>query len=147
MKLSTALRNHLVVTGSLKAALDGSVIRIYNGTEPTDPDAAVPAASEVLCEISVGGDGTGVTFEQGGSAGLLLKNASEVWTGTVGATSDTATWFRLVAPADDGSASTSAIRVQGTVRPAGGDMQITNPDLVAGAPQNIDYFSLVMPSA
>jgi len=146
MQLSDGLRNHLVATGSLKAAVDGAVIRLYSGTAPATPHDAVPAGSTMLCEVSVGGAGTGVTFEQGPNAGLLLKAPGESWEGTVNA-ADTATWFRLVYPADADDSSTSAVRIQGTVQAAGGDMQITNPNLSAGATQIIDYFSIVMPAA
>ena len=146
MQLSDELRNHLVTSGSLKSALDGSVIRLYSGTVPTSANDAVPASADMLCEVSVDDSGTGVTFESGPNAGLLLKNAAESWEGTVAITG-TATWFRLVAPADAGDSSTTAIRIQGTVAVAGGDLQITNPSLSAGAIQNIDYFSVTMPSA
>lgn len=146
MKLSTGLRNHLVATGSLKGALDGSVIRMYSGTAPASANDAVPAGATQLVEVSVGGTGTGVTFEAGPSDGLLLKATAEAWQGTVG-TTDTATWFRLVPSADAGDSSTTAIRVQGSVQAAGGDMQITNPSLTSGAIQKVDYFSIVMPAA
>lgn len=146
MRLSTGLRNHLVTAGSLKDGLDGGVIRLYSGTPPASADDALPVGAGLLATISVDGSGTGVTFEAGPDAGLLLKTAAEVWEGTVDTTGE-ATWFRLVPSADADDSSTSALRIQGTVAVAGADMQITNTSLVAGATQTIDYFSLVMPSA
>lgn len=146
MQLSTGLRNHLMATGSFKNGLDGSVIRMYSGTAPTSANDAVPGASTLLCTVSVGGAGTGVTFEAGAGAGLLIKAAAETWEGTVAA-NGTATWFRVVKPADADDASTAALRLQGTVQQAGGDMQITNPDLISGEPQSVDYFSVIMPAA
>ena len=146
MRLSTGLRNHLVTGGSLKEGLDGGVIRLYSGTPPSGADAAVPAGATLLATISVGGDGTGVTFEAGPDAGLLLKSPAEAWQGVVDQTGE-ASWFRLVQPSDGDDNSTTALRIQGVVAVAGGDMQITNTALTGGATQTIDYFSLVMPSA
>jgi len=146
MQLSSGIRNFLMSDGSLKAALDGSVIRLYSGTAPTSANDAVPAGATELCVVSVDASGTGVTFEASSQPGLVLKTASEVWEGTVAA-NGTATWFRVTTAADDGSASTTMTRLQGSVAQAGGDMQITNPDLVSGEPQRVDYLSIVMPAA
>lgn len=143
--ISTGLRNHLMTAGSFKGGLDGSVINIYSGTAPASPDDAVPGASTLLCTVSVGGAGTGVTFEASATAGLLLKSAGEQWQGT-NAAGGTATWFRLVKVADDGSASTTALRLQGSVSFAGADLNITNTALVSGAVQTVDYFSVLMPA-
>lgn len=145
MKLSTGLRNHVVGSGSLKSALDGCVIRMYSGTMPATADAAVTGGSTLLCTVTLGDAGGGLTFEAGLGPGLLLKSPSENWLGTV-AESGVATWFRLETQADIGDVSTDAIRVQGTIQYAGGDMQITDPNLLQGAPQKIDYFSVVMPA-
>lgn len=146
MQLSNGIRNFLVSDGSLKGALDGSVIRLYSGTPPASANDAVPASADELCVVSVDDTGTGITFEASSQPGLLLKTAAEVWEGTVAA-NGTATWFRVTTPADDASASTTLVRLQGSVAQAGGDMQITNPDLISGEPQRVDYLSIVMPSA
>lgn len=143
--ISTGLRNHLMTAGSFKGGLDGSVINIYSGSAPGSPDDAVPSAATLLCTVSVNGDGTGVTFEASATPGLLLKAAAEQWQGANSAT-DTATWFRLVKVADDGSASTTALRLQGTVALNGADLNLTTTALVSGATQTVDYFSVLMPA-
>lgn len=143
--ISTGLRNHLMTAGSFKGGLDGSLVKIYSGTAPANPDDAIPAGATLLCVVSVGGDGTGVTFEASANSGLLLKAAAEQWEGANVAT-DTATWFRLVKTADDGSASATALRLQGSVGLAGADLNITNTALVSGATQTVDYFSVLMPA-
>lgn len=144
MKLSTGLRNYMMATGAFKGAMDGSVIQIYSGSAPTSPDDAVPGTAVLLCTVSVNGDGTGLTFAQGGSAGLLVKTPAEAWQGT-NLAGGTASWFRMVAPADTGAASTTAVRVQGSVAQAGADMNFTSVALAAGAVQTVDYFSVVLP--
>jgi len=143
--ISTALRNHLMTIGSFKAGADGSVLRIYSGTPPATPDAAVPGAAVLLCLVSVNSTGTGLTFEASANAGLLLKSAGEVWSG-VNAATGTAAWYRVVTSADDGTASTSAVRMQGTAGLAGADLNMTSVNLVSGATQTVDYFSVLMPA-
>ena len=77
--------------------------------------------------------------------GTLQKNASETWQGT-NVASGTATFFRHVASGDDGTASTTQARMQGTVDVAGADLNLTNPSLVSGAPQAVDYYSFNLPT-
>lgn len=145
MKFSTGLRNHLLVNGSIRGALNAGYIRIYSGTPPPKGDDAIPAGATLLVEATVDGLGGGLTFEATTtSAGLLQKSSAEVWKGTVLA-SGLATWFRFVTSTDGGAASTSALRLQGTVSTAGGDMQISDPNLVSGADQKVDFFSIFQP--
>lgn len=143
--ISTGLRNHLMATGSFKGGLDGSLIKIYSGTPPANPDDAIPGGATLLCTVSAGGGGTGVTFEASANTGLLLKAAGEQWQGD-NITNGTATWFRLVKTSDDGSLSTTALRLQGSVALAGADLNLTNTSLVSGATQTVDYFSVLMPA-
>jgi len=144
MRLSTGLRSFLVSSGSLKGALDGCVIRLYSGTIPTSADDSKPAGADLLCTVSVDNTGGGITFEAG-TGGTLLKSPAEVWTGDVAANGE-ATWFRIVTPADADDSSTTAVRLQGSVASAGADMQITDPNLVTGEPQRIDYMSIAVPA-
>lgn len=109
---STGLATHLAVTGSLKAALDGAFIYIYDGVVPATADEAI--SNTLLLKISVGGDGvTGLTFDGAATGGVLSKTSSETWTGTAVA-AGTATFFRMSIAAPTG-ASTTEKRLQGTV--------------------------------
>lgn len=141
LKISTGLRDALLVTGSLKGQLDGKIVRIFGGTVPADADAALGAAT-LLCLISVGGAGTGVTFEAAPVDGALVKTAAETWSGTNAATG-TATFWRIEATADAGGASTTAIRVQGTF--GGSSGLLSNPALTSGAPNAIDNAAIAIP--
>lgn len=146
LKLSTGLRNGMLVTGSFKSLIDGGLIKIYSGTPPATADDAIGSAT-LLTTISVGGTGTGITFDSAGTVanGTLQKNASETWQGT-NAASGTASFFRHVASGDDGTASTTQVRMQGTVDVAGADLNLTNPSLVSGAVQTVDYYSFNLPT-
>ena len=138
MKRSTGLRNYLLDTGSMKAALAGKVIIIYEGTEPATADAAIGGAVP-LVTISVDGTGTGVTMEATASGGQLVKNTSEVWKGTIAA-NGTASFFRMQTPADSGASSTTAVRIQGTCALNGGDMDLSTLSLILGNEREINSF-------
>ncbi len=128
---STGLVKHLLITGSLKAALDNMTLKIYNGTVPTNADQAISGDSTLLVTISVGGVGTGVTFEATPVAGALVKTAAETWQGTVG-NAGTATYARLVASGDTGALSTTELRYQMGVGVVGEGkaIELTDPTLV-----------------
>jgi hypothetical protein len=143
IKISTGLRVAQAVTGSLKASLDGGLVRLYSGTVPASADAALGGAT-LLNEISVGGDGTPVTFEGTAPLGVLKKSVSENWTGN-NLAGGTPTFFRFVKAGDDGSASSSAIRFQGTAGALGSDMFLSALPLVSGAPQAFSVFELTIP--
>lgn len=145
IKLSTGIRNTILATSSLKDAVDGKVIRLYEGAVPETADASIESAT-MLCEVSVNGDGTGISMASSASAGVLKKNSNESWFGSVD-TSGTATFFRIVDDSDDGSLSTSQERIQGTVADAGADAYLANPSLVQGNSQSIDYFAIALPTA
>lgn len=139
-KFSTELRRQQCVVGSLKSALDGGVIRLYSGPVPVTADAAL-SGNTVLCEISAGGTGTGVTFEPTAASATLTKSLSEVWQGNNTA-SGVATFFRLVKPSDSNTAGTTEARIQGTVGGPAADLTISNASLILGAPQRLEYFAI-----
>lgn len=144
-KLSTGLRNGLLAVGSLKELLDTGKIKIYAGSVPASADDALGGAT-LLCTISNGGGATGLTLASAASAGVLTKTLAEVWSGT-NVAGGTATFFRWEMGGDDGSASTSAIRLQGSVGVAGADMNLSSVNLTNGAPQALDYFTVAMPAS
>jgi hypothetical protein len=144
LKASTGLRNAMLVTGSLKSQLDGGFIDIYAGSVPADADAAIGSAT-VLCTITQDGDGsTGLTLAATAASGAVSK-ANEVWAGT-NDSSGTATFWRFYKTGDTGALSTTAIRLQGIAATSGAELILTSTALAGGAQQNIDYFSVALPS-
>ena len=144
IKMSTGLRNELLSGDSLKAIFDaGSEIRIYGGAVPASADAAIGAATLL---VVIKKDGTdGITFDTGAVNGVLQKNPSEVWEGDW-LDDGTATFYRHVLTADDGSASSSAPRYQGSVGVVGADMNLTASTLTSGATQTLDYHAVALPA-
>lgn len=145
-QVSTGLRNHMLVTGSTKAALDSGFIKIYAGTIPTTADDAINlGVSPILCTISVNSTGTGITLAATATAGVVTKNSGEVWSG-VNAASGTATFYRHVSATDTAISSTTEKRVQGLIALLGQEFDISNPVLTSGATQTIDYYALTLPT-
>jgi hypothetical protein len=144
MKVSTGLRNHMLGTGSLKSALALGFIRIYSGTPPVSADSAIGGSNQLLCTISVGSTGTGLTLDTPVS-GAITKNTSEVWSGVASGTG-TATFFRHTSPTDTDVDSATELRIQGSVGLIGADLNLSSVSLTNGATQTIDYYTVGLPS-
>lgn len=142
-RFSTGLRTALLAEKSLRAALENSEIRLYAGPVPASVDTAISAQNQLLCTLKNNGS-TGVNFETTAPEAVLSKKATEVWRGTNVATGK-ATFYRHVLPSDTDVSSTTAPRIQGTVGIAGADMHISNPDLVNGAVQALEAYSIALP--
>jgi hypothetical protein len=146
IKVSTGLRNHMLATGSLRSALDGGEIRIYGGTIPATANDSIGSAT-LLCTITVASGATGLSFDVTPDDGSLLKN-TDTWSGLVSASGD-ATFYRHVLTTDDGSSSTTELRIQGecgTMTQAK-DMHMSSVTLTSGATQTLDFYSISLPSA
>lgn len=143
LKASTALRNNMLVTGSLKSQLDGGLIKIYSGTIPTEADSALGSAV-LLCTISKNGDGTGLSLASTAALGTIAK-ANELWQG-LNAITGTASFWRFVKASDTGGSSTTEVRLQGNAATSGSELVMTSVSLAGGATQNIDYFSVALPA-
>jgi hypothetical protein len=143
--VSTGLANYVAGTGSLKAALNLGFIKIYSGTAPTTADNAIGSAGSntLLCTISNDDTGTGITLGTA-SANTIPKNSGETWSGTNAATG-TASFYRHVGSADDGTLSTTQPRIQGTIGTAGEDMNLSSTSLSASALQTLDYYQITLP--
>lgn len=142
-KLSTGLRDHMLVTGSVKSGLDGGVIRIYSGAVPADADASLGAAV-LLVTISEDDLGTGITLDAAASNGVAVKNSGETWSGTVASTG-TASFFRYSGLTDAGGLSTTERRLQGTVGTALADLLVSSTTFTATNLRQIDTFNIAMP--
>lgn len=142
-KFSTDLRRQQCVVGSLKSILDGGIIRLYSGPVPFSADSGVIGANDVLCDITVNGSGTGLTFEATAGNATLTKNLSEIWEGIV-TKSGQVTFFRFIFPSDSGLTGTAEVRMQGTVGGPAADLTISNSLLALGAPQRLEYFAIAL---
>lgn len=142
-KTSTGLRNYMLDTGSLKSALDGGFIKIYSGAAPATADNAVTGT--LLCTISLGGAGTGLTMDTTATDGVLTKPAGASWLGT-NVASGTAGYYRHSDASDDGGASLTEPRLQGAISTSGAEMNLSSIALVNGAVQSLDFYSVNLPT-
>ncbi len=151
LRLSDALRNHMLETGSVESALALGFLMIYSGSQPASANDASTGVR--LATIAVDGGAVGLTFDAIAVVGTLPKAAAEVWNGTAGA-SGTAGWFRFEeldtdkatteASADSGGALDK--RLDGSIAVSGADLNMSNVSVVSGATQTVTDFNLVMPA-
>jgi hypothetical protein len=141
LKLSTGLRDGMLDTAPFKTLLDASRLKIYSGAGPATADDI--EGTEL---VSIGSDhaDTHCHFLAAAVSGVLSKDAN-AWAGVAGATG-TASYFRLVVNTDDGTLSTTQIRMQGTIGTSGADLNMSSVAIVLGATQTIDTFDLTMPA-
>jgi len=148
VRFSTGLRDAMLGSIGLDAAFTNGVIYIYSGAQPATADSA--AAGTLLGVVTVdalafvhGAATNGLNFDAP-VAGTIAKAVSENWKFN-GITAGTAGWFRFAGnPNDDGSASTTLSRIDGTVAKTGGDMTLSNTAIVVAAPNTVDVFQLTM---
>lgn len=142
LKVSTGLRNSMLGTGSLVGAFTTPKIMIYAGAVPATADAALGGAT--LLSTITGPSAAALAFDAA-SGGSLPKAAAQTWSG-VNVATGTATFFRLVSAADDGLASTTEPRLQGTCGTAGADLNMSSVNLTSGATQTIDAATITLPT-
>lgn len=144
--VSTGLKNALLGSSSLKAALADGFIHIYScavGDIPASADDAITASHTKL--LTVYGDGTATGLNLGtASDGVIGKDAGEAWSGTILATGN-AVFFRFVAAGDTAAASTTEERLQGRVGLAGAELNLSAVNLTAGNTQAINFLAISLP--
>lgn len=143
-RLSTGLRNAIMGTTGFKGGLDLGRIDIFSGTIPTDADAT-EGTGVLLLSITLDGGATGLTFDAP-VAGTVKKPAAAVWKGTAVATG-TASWFRLYDSNIDTGASTTALRLDGTVGTSSADLIMTNVNIVTDAVTGLDNAEFTLPAS
>lgn len=151
LRLSDAMRDSMLETTSVEAALTLGFLIIYSGSQPASANDG--ATGVRLATIAVNGGLVGLTFDPIVTVGTLPKAAAEVWNGTAG-TSGTAGWFRFEeldtdkvtteASADAGGAGDR--RIDGSIAVSGADLNMSNVSVVSGATQTVTSFNLVMPA-
>ena len=142
IKISTGLADAMMNDTGATAALNNAELelRIFSGPEPLTADAAL-ADETLLVTIQVNGGG-GMQFAFA-NEGTIMKDIDQSWLGNVIATG-TPTYYRLCPMSDANTASTTAVRVQGSVG-ATGDLKLGTTTLATGNPQSIDFYQLRLP--
>lgn len=143
---STAFKNHVASVGSIKDAFDGGFIKIYTAPTaiPASADAAIPNDSTLILTYSVDGLGTGLELDTAAANGVISKPASALWKGAAVASTDGVTplFFRYERTGDSGAASTTDLRIQGSVGLGASDLVVTSTTFVTGQEYVLDFFSI-----
>lgn len=137
------------------ATVSGAVVTIkpMRGTGASVNGFVVASTTTTLTKTDVNLSGgvsavAGLKFGQS-AAGVLVKLASQVWSG-VAAASGTAGWFRITGSvADTGVADSSATeaRLDGSISTSGAQLNMSSTTITAGATQTISSFPLTLPTA
>ena len=155
LSYSTGLVNGVLTTGgdSFADMLGGFVIDIYSGTKPASADAAVVTSSTTVLlgtitkgGVAATGDASVYTLHMGvATARAIDKNTAETWQfrGTV---AGVAAWFRMRNPSDPGTASSTDVRIDGTIGTYSGDARLSSTDIVADNIYTLHRFKLTWPS-
>lgn len=139
--------------GIFSATVSGSTITVkprpgsgaaYNGLALT---GSLTTATATYGGGTVSGGvaaANGLTFADPAS-GVLGKPAA-TWSFN-GAAGGVAGWFRFIGSTlDDNSLSTTAVRLDGSIATAGGDMGLSNISVAVGAPNTVDRFNVTQPA-
>ncbi len=138
--------------GSISDLFQNAVIDVYSGTQPTTADLTETSGSVKLVTITLssgafvsGSSTNGINFGEV-SSGVLSKESGETWSG-VGLANGTAGWFRLYDNSYTTGASSTAVRLDGSVASSGAQFNMTNTTVVTGATSTVDSVSLTLPAA
>jgi hypothetical protein len=144
---STGFKNFVCADGSVKDAFDGMVIKVYSAptTIPDNADEALPSDAVLLCTYSDASTGTGLNLAAASVNGVISKDDTQVWSGV--GTNGVSAFFRAVSLADDGTLSTSALRIQGRVGVIGSDLNVSSTTYVTSTTYALDYFSIAFAGA
>ena len=136
-KFSTGFRNALLDGSDVTTLFDNGQLHIYSGAQPADADT-IEGAGTVLATVALP---VSNAFAASAVAGAIAKAGT--WEDTSADATGTAAWFRLYANPVTTGASTTAIRIDGTVGVgASFDLDISNASITAADPVTIDTFSI-----
>jgi hypothetical protein len=149
-RFSTGLRNAVAGEFGIGVMMNGGVIRVYGGTQPTTPDA--PPGTAELGRVTTEGR-VFIPADDPNAAGLYLRLISPgslvadadmgVWR-LVGSATGTATWWRWNWRWEDpDSQSEFYPRIDGTVG-AEGELRLTNNAITAETNREIEQFLFVL---
>lgn len=148
LQYSTGLKDAILDNSSLKANFDDGYIRVYAaGAIPVSPDDAL--VGETLI-VTYSDNDQGVGAGQGldldaALNGAIPKLTAQVWSGTSVAAA-TGLFWRYEQSTDDGLASTTQKRIQGTIGGAGADLIVQSTVYADATLYVIDFFSITIPS-
>jgi hypothetical protein len=122
------------------AALDAgtaALIRIYDGTQATDPDTAI-GAQNLLAELTMSATSFGAATD-GNPGGLIT--AAAITSDSSANNTGTASWFRMITQ----NAGTAI--ADGSVGTSSADLVLNTVAITAGSTVAISAFTITMPES
>lgn len=148
IRLSTGLRTALLGgaggTGGLKTLLNGGVLDIYTGAQPSSADY-VETGTKLARISSTSGSGVNDGVRFGTAAAGILPLTTPAWTG-VCIVAGVAGWFRLYGTTGTSGTSSTTWRMDGNVGVSGADLNLSYTSLVADSVITITSFNLTEPA-
>lgn len=142
MALNTKITNAVAIAMCDAAvdALDGgtgaAIVRIYDGSQPTDPDTAVSGQTllaTLVCSDPAFGNAADNTGKATATANSITDDSGADATGT-------AAWFRAFST-NDGATPLNAI-IDGTVGTVGADLNLNTVSLVSGVAVSVSAWTV-----
>lgn len=112
------------------AQLNGGKLRIYDSTQPTDPDTAL-GAQVLLADLALN-----ATASAAASAGVSTFNS--ITSDSSADATGTASWFSLLT-------SGNARRIDGSVGTSGANLNLNTTSIVSGAVVAVTALTLTLP--
>ncbi len=153
-RLSTALRNAMLETDSLKDILAGGVIKVFTGTQPSSADDEESGTHLLTLTVDgetvTSGDPTNGLNLGDASEGKIQKASGETWKGE-NLESGTAGWFRWYpndfANHEGEDMDETKIRLDGRCASTGGELNFTSTSLTQGVDTTVSTAELIMPAS
>lgn len=150
VRISTALALAMLNATGFKTATANGRLELRSGPPPASADAA--ATGTLLATITIGGDsvtpGSDTAYDLNfdtATTTTIVKAAAEAWSG-VGVAAGQIGHYRYKGnAADDDSAGTTKIRIDGTVAVSGADLNMPQITVAIGTPISISSFSFTLP--
>lgn len=151
LQMSTGAKRRILDEG-FRNGFEDSLILLFSGTPPTDPDSATNASNVLVARAGIDQSswvaGTlgafGIDWLVSDAAGLMLPvDIANIE--AQGIADGTARWFWLIeneVGSDSLLASTTIARIQGTVAVGGGDLRLTNAVFSNGSESRADTIEM-----
>jgi len=137
--------------GSWRTLFANCVIGFYSGSQPANADATEGSGTLLALITLSAGAFSGGTSTNGLNwgfvlSGTLYKPTDATWQGT-GLVDGTASWFRVYDNNYTTGASTTAVRLDGSLAASGSNIVLSSTSIKVGVPITVDTFAITLPAA
>lgn len=138
--------------GSVSDLFRNGVICIFTGSQPASANLTETGFTKLVTitigsgAFVAGAPGNGINLDVS-TAGVLAKDADEVWSGS-GLADGTAGWFRFYAnPYTTGQDETTAVRFDGSCATSGAQLNLSSTAVTTGGTTTVDSVAMTFPAS